>query len=983
MRRSRVLAVLLAPALILAVLHAAPARPPAQDPSPQAPQKPVFRAGVNLVVVDAVVLDATNQPVADLEQRDFQVLEDGKPQDIVTFTRVALPALPPREPPRSDVATNAGAEEGRMILLVLDDPNSLSARTEAIKRAARRVVEQLASQDQVALLWVSLKRQGAREFTTDHASILRAIDAFQAEQARIVRRAGPNAQAELPDDPTGESAMSDESRKLARMNLKAFFDAERPFRVAEDVGRYLASAERRRKVIVYIGQGQRRQGLPGGSSGPGFQVDGSRPVSSGAAAFPPSAMDPLLPRAIAADRDANVTFYSIDPSGPPDPAHPDKANAPQAVGDFARLARATGGFVSFRTDVDQAVDRVVEATSIYYLLGYYAEPASGRERERAIEVRTTRTDVRVLARRSYMPEAPEASVSARDQAAGAVRDLVPTADLGLAAFAAPFRDAGRKEQAIEIAVEVRAPEFAPATRDAGFRDDVELVVVAIEPGEKVRATRQVTAHVALDAEKAAALGAGRYLLRTRLDVPPGQYQLRLGARSAVAGRAGSVYYDVTVPDFRARPLSLSGLVIGWATTRDPMPVASTDARASLVPFEPVLTREFAPDDKVWAYARVYRGRDAGGGTAFLTTSVIHLDDGKTAWTSSEERLPAAFGPSGETEYRVALPLDALQPGSYRLRIDAALDGTLAARRELDFRVTAAAPATPPTAEVAARAAAPPPAVLPPAVLRPPPAGLEELIDRTTEYVRDYAEELSSVVSEETYEQTVSGPPGFGHQAVMVEASRRLRSDFLLVRLPDEPGWTPFRDVFEVDGKPVRDRDDRLRKLFLEMPPGALTTARRILNESARYNIGRIVRNINQPVLPLMFLLPENQPRFWFRDGGEEMVESVRARRVSYEERSRPTLIRQLGSNKDMPASGTLWIDPVTGRIVKTELETTDGLFRMQTTVLYRPDDELGLWVPVEMRETYWSRSDRIYGKATYGNFRRFQVKTETTIKMPK
>jgi hypothetical protein len=69
--------------------------------------------------------------------------------------------------------------------------------------------------------------------------------------------------------------------------------------------------------------------------------------------------------------------------------------------------------------------------------------------------------------------------------------------------------------------------------------------------------------------------------------------------------------------------------------------------------------------------------------------------------------------------------------------------------------------------------------------------------------------------------------------------------------------------------------------------------------------------------------------------------------------------------------------------VKTEVETTDGLFRVEMSVVYRPDERLGLWVPAEMRETYTSGSERIYGKAAYGNFRRFQVKTETVIKSPK
>lgn len=229
--------------------------------SSQSPQKPVFRSGVNLVEVDVVAFDTMNRPISNLAKEDFEVYEEGERRDIVSFARVELPTPPPRLPAMSDVATNAGANEGGMILLVLDDPNSLAGRTDGIKRAARRFVQRLSLQDQVALLWVSLRRQGAREFTTNHAAILEAIDAFEAEQSRIERRVGPDSTVELPRD--RESAMSPESELLARTNLKSLFDADRPFRVVQDVSRYLTSVERRRKAIVYIGQGATRQGSPG------------------------------------------------------------------------------------------------------------------------------------------------------------------------------------------------------------------------------------------------------------------------------------------------------------------------------------------------------------------------------------------------------------------------------------------------------------------------------------------------------------------------------------------------------------------------------------------------------------------------------------------------------------------------------------------------------------------------------------------------
>jgi len=48
-------------------------------------QQPVFRSGTQLVHVDVVVRDSKGEAVKGLTQNDFEVLEDGKPEQISTF----------------------------------------------------------------------------------------------------------------------------------------------------------------------------------------------------------------------------------------------------------------------------------------------------------------------------------------------------------------------------------------------------------------------------------------------------------------------------------------------------------------------------------------------------------------------------------------------------------------------------------------------------------------------------------------------------------------------------------------------------------------------------------------------------------------------------------------------------------------------------------------------------------------------------------
>src|SRR6185503_9035702 len=92
--------------------------------------------------------------------------------------------------------------------------------------------------------------------------------------------------------------------------------------------------------------------------------------------------------------------------------------------------------------------------------------------------------------------------------------------------------------------------------------------------------------------------------------------------------------------------------------------------------------------------------------------------------------------------------------------------------------------------------------------------------------------------------------------------RELKSDFLLVKI-GPTDLLPFRDVFEVDGSAVRDREQRLQKLFLQSKSDALAQAAQIANESSRYNIGALQRTINTPILTLSYLQPDTQDRFKF------------------------------------------------------------------------------------------------------------------------
>ena len=269
--------------------------------------------------------------------------------------------------------------------------------------------------------------------------------------------------------------------------------------------------------------------------------------------------------------------------------------------------------------------------------------------------------------------------------------------------------------------------------------------------------------------------------------------------------------------------------------------------------------------------------------------------------------------------------------------------------------------------------------------------LKAVMTRAGEYVRQYQRDFALLVCEEHYLQEVTrpneGPAGdakwsLGGVGTTVEG-RKLVSEFALVRVEDASRalWLAYRDVLEVDGRAVRDRGERLQKLFVAPPANAFAQAESIARESARYNIGDLLRTINVPTLALEFLEPAAQKRSGFRQRGEETVQGVRAWVVTFEEKDRPTLI-QTPENRDVVTKGQIWIDPGTGRVLRTQIDPQlEKGRRTRVTVQYAHEATLDQWVPVEMKEIYELESRQISGEATYSNYRRFQ--TDVKYKGPK
>ena len=261
--------------------------------------------------------------------------------------------------------------------------------------------------------------------------------------------------------------------------------------------------------------------------------------------------------------------------------------------------------------------------------------------------------------------------------------------------------------------------------------------------------------------------------------------------------------------------------------------------------------------------------------------------------------------------------------------------------------------------------------------------LPEVLSRAAAYVKRFHGQLSEIVSEETYSQLVYSSARRNDPMVGNINRVTLKSDLMLIKPVNVDRYVEFRDVFEVDGEAVHDRQQRIEALW--RTGSAESTARlgAILDESSRYNIGGIQRNINTPLMALMFLDSTYQPRFSFKLaskgrpvlGREHTPDESGVFRVStemwnieFEEKRGETIVKR-PNGANLRSRGRFWINPDTGAVLISELVIDGGGVIARVTVSYQSEPLMGFMVPVEMRESYERRDEMITGHAVYARFR--------------
>ena len=247
--------------------------------------------------------------------------------------------------------------------------------------------------------------------------------------------------------------------------------------------------------------------------------------------------------------------------------------------------------------------------------------------------------------------------------------------------------------------------------------------------------------------------------------------------------------------------------------------------------------------------------------------------------------------------------------------------------------------------------------------------LEQVLGRLDAYLLEYETQLSSVVADERFEQSL-----WGYGAKSLWRSATLESEVAFMRLPGGAEWLGFREVKRVNWKPVKPSGTSIAEV-LSSSAGDLTKARAIANASARHNLG-LPRTINVPTAPLEIIHPLHRGAHRYKLLADDGVRGTRTAVIEFEETGRPALLRDGRSGENLVSRGRVWVAPASGAVWRVEwlYEIEDRPVNSLTPRLrveFDANKTLGIMVPTSMTENFAEQGGRGEGRATYKNFRRF------------
>lgn len=414
-------------ALSLTVVAGLSAQAPAPPPAPAQPS-PTFRVQIDAVTMDVIAKDSQGRFIPDLRKDEFEVYEDGVKQEITSMTmshggRVtnvleSAPPTPPEgiilPPVRKIVDTT-----GRIFLFFVDDLHMQFGNTGRVRQLFKKIGQNLVHEGDLFGIVSSGPSSISIDMTYDRRRLDEAIEKMSGSGLKP---------SEIINRGTGSEGPTE---------LR--YNAHVSFSVMQEAMNNLEKVTNRRKAVVWVGEGydfkpfqDARLGLSDPNSpflqnqgnamrnnqddGGGSQIDPMLTQQKQNETFSDADLSYELAEITRAANRANTTIYTIDPRGLIAGADIDEQVDPQQWNSYVRksqdsmrvLAEETGGIaVVNMNNFDKALKEIDNASSDYYVLGYYSSNADLTQRRRKIDVKVVRKDVDVFSRKEYVLKTPK------------------------------------------------------------------------------------------------------------------------------------------------------------------------------------------------------------------------------------------------------------------------------------------------------------------------------------------------------------------------------------------------------------------------------------------------------------------------------------------------------------------------------------------------------------------------------------------------
>jgi VWFA-related protein len=675
----RTFAIALAVAAVFAVAPSAQ-----QQPTPP----PTFRANTQIVSVDVIVRDGSGAVVKGLTAADFEVLEDGKPQDIRSFTFEEI-AEHPKGIETADLLATAGARlaedsrrsqpaataepaaadakpmtsqqlAGRRLIVLLFDISSMQPEDvqRAVDAATKYVNEKMSPADMVAVATVSSMLDVLTDFTADRTKVAGALAALGYKEGTATPPPSADTVA------TDEQAAADASTVTEDAAAMDMFNNDVRLRALRALAETLSPIEQK-KSILYFSAGMQR-------SGDDNQVE--------------------LRAAINAAVRAHVAIYSIDTRGLQTIVPGGDASRASGSGTalfsgrgvsqqfsqisgsqdtLASLASDTGGKAFMDSnDFGDAFARVQRDMSAYYLLGYSTPNLAKDGRFRRIRVRLKKpgANFRVEARAGYYADRDFVHTAKADretQLQDQLFSAVSATDLPVLVNAGFFRlAADRYYVPISMAVPGSAVPI-PAEKD---KDKVALDVLGIVQDEQGRPVGRIRQTMQLPPGSVGTLTAKQILYQSAVTLPPGRFSVKVVVRENTSGLMGSFEAPVVVPELKQAPLKVSSIVLSTQ-----LQVAKEKSDNPLVRngelLVPNLTHIVGRDQKMFFYYEVYDPGSADNAPDVRTSLAFYRGKVKVFETPVVERARIDDPARKAAVFQLELPAGSLPPGFYTCQIN--------------------------------------------------------------------------------------------------------------------------------------------------------------------------------------------------------------------------------------------------------------------------------------------------------------------------